>query len=57
MTDRRHLLLARRDAAVAEIERIEQRLELYPKSELRAARDSLAALVNRLDAKLIALSS
>ena len=57
MTDRRHLLLARRDAAVAEIERIEQRLELYPKSELRAARDSLPAHDNRLDAKLIALSS
>ena len=50
-------LQTRRDAAMAEIERIDQRLELYPKSELRAARDSLAALVNRLDAKLIALSS
>jgi hypothetical protein len=47
-------LLRRRDRAVAELERITERLDLHPTEELRAARDQVVALINRIDARTAA---
>jgi hypothetical protein len=53
----RSYLLYRRAAAMAEVERLMQRLDTYPTPQTRVALDQLAALVNRIDVKLLAPSS
>ena len=48
-------LQRRRAAAILELERITERLDRFPTAELRAARDQVVALVDRLDARKEAL--
>jgi hypothetical protein len=48
-------LQRRRAAAILELERITARLDRFPTAELRAARDQVVALVDRLDARIEAL--